>query len=66
MCEDQKGHQCGWRTGSGREIRDQDMQVLLGYSKESGFYSKESKEAFEGLNIDGYPHVRSVVLRSTS
>lgn len=47
MCEDQKGHQGGWRMGSEGEIRGQNIRVLLGYSKKFGFYSKGSKETFE-------------------
>lgn len=55
MCEDQNGHQCGLKTWS-RERKDTRPGHIspVGYIKESGFYSIGSKEAFEGLNVDGY------------
>lgn len=37
------------RMGSEGENRGRDIRVLVGYSREFGFYSKDSKEAFEGL-----------------
>lgn len=32
--------------------REYEIRVLVGYSREFGFYSKGSKEAFEGLKRD--------------
>lgn len=39
--------------GSKGEMRGQDVQVLVDYSKQFVLYSKGRKEAFEGLNLGG-------------